>query len=80
MRGRILSLWSASIIAVLIAVIPMARAQTPGDFAGEPDKSMASAHESFVKGDTNKAADQIHKAAVYVKKEGTRSPRTPRAP
>jgi hypothetical protein len=70
MRGRIFSLGSASIIAVLIAVMPTARAQTPGDFAGEPDKSMASAHESFVKGDTNKAADQIHKAAVYVKKEG----------
>jgi hypothetical protein len=29
---------------------------------------MAASHESFVKGDTNKAAEEIHNAAVYVKK------------
>ncbi len=57
-------------IAVLMAVIPAVYAQTsPGDFTNEPDKTMAAAHESFLKGETNKAAEQIHKAAAYVKKE-----------
>jgi hypothetical protein len=31
---------------------------------------MASAHESFVKGEMDKAAEHIHKAAVYVRAEG----------
>jgi hypothetical protein len=58
------------IIALLMAVIPTAYAQTaPGDFTNEPDKSTAAAHESFLKGEMNKAAEQINKAAVYVKKE-----------
>src|ERR1700754_2136671 len=39
------------------------------DFAAEPDKTMAASHQSFLKGDTDKAAAQIHKAAAYVKKE-----------
>jgi hypothetical protein len=30
---------------------------------------MAASHESFVKGDTNKSAEQIQKAAAYVKRE-----------
>ena len=72
MSGRNISLRSATIIALLIAVVSTVHAQAPGDFAGEPDKTMASAHESFVKGDMKKAADQIHKAAVYVKKEGNK--------
>ena len=72
MSGRNISLRGATIIALLIAVVSTVHAQAPGDFAGEPDKSMASAHESFVKGDMKKAADQIHKAAVYVKKQGNK--------
>ena len=72
MRGRNTSLPGATIIALLIAVVSTVHAQAPGDFAGEPDKTMASAHESFVKGDMKKAADQIHKAAGYVKKEGNK--------
>jgi hypothetical protein len=58
------------IMATLLAGIPAGYAQTsPADFTGEPDKTMAAAHESFVKKDMNKAAEQISKAADYVKKE-----------
>ena len=58
------------IIAVSIAAVAATYAQTsPNDFDGEADKSMAASHESFVKGDTNKAAEQIRKAAVYLRKE-----------
>lgn len=70
MRIRHASLCSATIIALLAAFASAAHAQAPGDFAGDPDKSMASAHESFVKGDMKKAGDQIQKAAAYVKREG----------
>jgi hypothetical protein len=70
MTRRVSSLWSALIVAGLMAAIPTVYAQAPGDFAGEPDKSMANAHESFLKGEMNKAGDHIHKAAVYVRKEG----------
>ena len=53
-----------------ISAIALARAQTnPDEFASEPDKTMASSHQSFVKGDTNTAAAQIHKAATYVRNE-----------
>jgi hypothetical protein len=63
-------MWTAFIVVVLVAALPAAHGQAPGDFAGEPDKTMASAHDSFVKGDMNKAASQIQKAAAYVRKEG----------
>ena len=56
--------------ALLIAAAQTAYAQAPADFAGEPDKSMASGLESFVKGDTKKAAEHIQKAATFVKKQG----------
>jgi len=56
--------------ALLIAAAGTAYAQAPADFASEPDKSMASGLESFEKGDTNKAAQSIQKAAAYVRKEG----------
>jgi hypothetical protein len=60
------SVRSAFLVAALMAAIPTAYAQAPSDFATEPDKTMASAHESFVKGDMNKAAEHIQKAAAYV--------------
>src|SRR4030067_55432 len=64
------SVLSMLTIAVLMAAISAVYAQTPpGDFTNEPDKTMASAHESFLKGEMNKAAEQINKAAAYVKKE-----------
>ncbi|MGD0627596.1 MAG: hypothetical protein ABSB32_23215, partial [Thermodesulfobacteriota bacterium] len=70
MTKKYYSVLSMLILAVLMAAIPAVYAQTsPGDFTDEPDKSMAKAHESFVKGDINKAAEYIHKAAAYVKKE-----------
>ncbi len=70
MNKKSFSLLSMFIIAVWMAAIPTVYAQTSsGDFTNEPDKTMASAHESFLKGEMNKAAEQINKAAVYVKKE-----------
>ena len=70
MNKKSFSVLSMLIIAVLMAAISAVYAQTsPGDITDEPDKNMAKAHESFVKGDINKAAEYIHKAAAYVKKE-----------
>ena len=70
MNKKSFSVLSMVIIAVLMVAIPAVSAQTsPGDFTNEPDKTMAKAHESFVKGDINKAVEYIHKAAAYVKKE-----------
>jgi len=58
------------IIAALSATLSAVGAgNTPGGFTTEPDKTMAAAHESFVKKDMNKAAEQVHKAAATVKKE-----------
>jgi len=70
MNKRSYSVLSMLIIAAWIVAIPAVYAQTSsGDFTNEPDKTMASAHESFLKGETDKAAEQINKAAAYVKKE-----------
>src|SRR4030043_393926 len=70
MNKKYFSILSMLIIAVLMAAISAVYAQTPpGDFTNEPDKTMASAHESFLKGEMNKAAAQINKAAAYVNKE-----------
>ena len=56
--------------ALIMAAIPAAVAATSsGDFTTEPDKSMAAAHESFLKGDMQKASASIDKAAASVKKE-----------
>jgi hypothetical protein len=70
MSRSVPAVWTALTMAVLMTAIPAVHAQAPGDFTTEPDKSMAKAHESFMKGEMNKAADQIHKASVYVHKEG----------
>jgi hypothetical protein len=70
MNKKFLSVLSMLTIATLMAAIPAVYAQTsPGNFTNESDKAMASAHESFLKGEMNKAAEQIHKASAYVKKE-----------
>jgi hypothetical protein len=64
------SLLGGLITAALMAAVPALYAQTaPGDFKGEPDKTLASAHESFVKGDMTKAGQQIKKAGAYVTKQ-----------
>jgi urease accessory protein UreF len=70
MTGSAASGWSLFLAAVLIAAIPVLHAQAPGNFGSEPDKSMASAHDSFAKGEMNKAAEHIQAAAAYVRKEG----------
>jgi hypothetical protein len=72
MTRRVSSVWSAFLVAVLMIAIPVVYAQAPSEFATEPDKGMANAHESFVKGDMNKSAEHIKKAAAYVHKEGAK--------
>jgi hypothetical protein len=57
-------------LAALLAASLASHAQTSlSDFSGEPDKNMAAAHESFLKGDMKKASKDIHKASAYVKKQ-----------
>jgi hypothetical protein len=69
MNKKAFSILRMLIIATLMAALPAAYAQTSsGDFTNEPDKTMASAHESFLKGEMNKATELINKAAAYVKK------------
>ena len=70
MTKKCFSVLSMLIIASLVAGIPAVYAQTSSaDFTSEPDKTMAAAHESFVKKDMKKASEQISKAAAYVNKE-----------
>src|SRR5262249_59765008 len=64
-RGRS-SVWSVSIVVVLLAGVATVYAQATGARAVEPDKSMVSADEAFAKGDMSKASDQIKKAAAYL--------------
>jgi len=69
MTKRVFSVLSLLIITSLVAGIPAVYAQSsPADFSGEPDKTMAAAHESFVKKDMNKAADYVKKEAGKVAK------------
>jgi hypothetical protein len=57
-------------LAACVIASSGAYAQTASsDFKAEPDKTMAAAHESFVKGDMKKAGDQVQMAATYVGKE-----------
>ena len=65
LNGTILT---RALIAALMTVLPAAYA-AGAEFKTEPDKTMAAAHESFVKGDTKKAGEEIDKAADYIKKQ-----------
>jgi hypothetical protein len=57
-------------LAAWLTAAPGSYAQTaPAGLKGEPDKTLAAAHESFVKKDMDKAGVQVHKAAAYVAKE-----------
>jgi len=70
MKLCILSALHAVVLVVVAAVSPALHAQThPSDFPDEPDKSMAAAHESFLKGDMKQASDQISKASASVKQQ-----------
>jgi len=66
MISRWFSVWSICVVVVLMAGVATAYAQATGAPEVEPDKSMASAHESFVKGDMNEASEHIKKAATYL--------------
>jgi hypothetical protein len=62
MTKKVFSALSMLIITLLVAGIPAVYAQTSSaDFTSEPDKTMAAAHESFVKKDMKKASEQISK-------------------
>jgi hypothetical protein len=67
--SRYSSMCSAFMVALLVATLATAHAQAPADFSGEPDKTMASAHDAFVTRDMDKAAAHIQKAAAYVRTE-----------
>jgi hypothetical protein len=70
MRHSVISGLRAALLTALLAVVPTLHAQTAAnDFSSDPDKTMAAAHESFVKGDMSKASAEIGKASAYVKKE-----------
>jgi hypothetical protein len=70
MNRKLPSVLRTLTLALFVTSVSGACAQTaPGDFKDEPDKSLAKAHESFVKGDMDKASEQSHKAANYVGKE-----------
>ena len=64
------TLLNKALLATLIASLPAVCAQsaTTG-FKAEPDKSMAAAHQSFLKGDTKKACADLAKAADFVKQQ-----------
>ena len=70
MKNKISSLRNFIAAAVMMVAIPAASAETSSsDFTSESDKSMAAAHESFLKGDMKKASESIDKAAASVSKE-----------
>ena len=76
MKNTILPLSIISAAALTMVAIPAAVAATSSDdFTNEPDKSMAAAHESFLKGDMQKASASIDKAAASVKNESEKSGR-----
>ena len=60
-----------ALIASLLIAVPLIFAQTPVDdlTTVEPYKSMAQANEAFLKKETDKAAEYIHKAAAYCHQE-----------
>jgi hypothetical protein len=72
MTKRMVSMLSGSLGLLMMTAVVTVFAQAPADFPDEPDKSMASAHDSFVKGEMDKAAEQIHSAATYVRSQSTK--------
>jgi hypothetical protein len=61
------------LLAVLLAAIPAVFAQNAADiYATQPNKSLAAAHESFLKKDLNASATECHKAAAAVKKQSSK--------
>lgn len=64
------TLLNKALLAALTVSLPAVCAQSATtDFKAEPDKSMAAAHESFIKGDTEKASKDLAKAADFVKQQ-----------
>jgi hypothetical protein len=70
MNTKTQSLLGGLLTAAFMTAVPVLYAQdaTP-TFKGEPDKSMAAAHEAFLKGEKDKAAKDIHKAARWIEKQ-----------
>jgi hypothetical protein len=73
MKSTISPLCIISVAALTMIAFPAAFAATSStDSANEPDKSMKAAHESFVKGDMQKASAYIGKAAASVDTDSER--------
>jgi hypothetical protein len=67
-KSSILS--TQALMVALMAGLSVAYAQTStADFQTQPEKSMAAAHEAFIKGDIKNACGDIAIAADYVKKQ-----------
>ena len=70
MNTKTHSLLGSLITATLLTTVPALCAQTAArGFENEPDRSMAAAHDSFVKGDKHRAAANLEKASRWVKKQ-----------
>ena len=70
MSKAFVSLLSMLGLAIGLAASSPATAQVgPNQFESEPDKTMAAANEAFLKGNMNKAAEDISKAVAYVGKQ-----------
>jgi len=58
------------IVAALMMIVPAVYAQNTTDhYATQPNKSLAAAHESFLKKDMNASAAELHKASAAVKRQ-----------
>ena len=68
MRTAFIVVTTILLIAILAAGLPVGFAESKG-LTDEPDKTMAAAHESFVKGETKKAAEYLQTSATYVRGE-----------
>src|SRR6478672_536003 len=66
MKNTIPLLSIFSVAALVMTAVPTAFAEAASN---EPDKSMTAAHESFLKGDMQKASESIDKAAASVNDE-----------
>jgi hypothetical protein len=66
-------LTSGLAVVHLLAALTAPGQTAPGDFQHEPDKTMAKAHESFVKGNKSKASAEIHQAAAHVRQQSDKA-------
>ncbi len=66
MRTAFIAVTTILLITILPVGFPVRVAESK-ELTDEPDKTMAAAHESFVKGETKKAAEYLQTSATYVR-------------